>query len=90
MFVLVVIGSLSIIAGGLSIFAGLSEGNMFWVAMGLSSAISGVLFLALDKGLTLLTEIRDALTGTPSETVANPSSKPAKPSAWDDAFASDD
>lgn len=90
MFVLVLIGSLGIIAGGLSVFAGFNGAGTFWIAIGLSSAISGVLFLALDKGLTLLTEIRDALTGAPSEPGAFRPTKPSKPSSWDEAFVSDD
>jgi hypothetical protein len=54
----------------------------FWIAMGLSCMISGVLFLALDRGLSLLTEIRDKLVGeTPDQARG-----PAKRTSFDDAF----
>jgi hypothetical protein len=66
-FVLSVLGWISIVAGAFSAWVGYSEGNMFWVAMGISSAISGVLFLALDRGLGLLAQIRDAVAGAPSK-----------------------
>jgi hypothetical protein len=66
MFILSIIGALGIIAGGLAVWAGYNESDVVWMAIGLSSAISGVLFLALDKGLTLLREIRDALVGEPA------------------------
>lgn len=63
MFILSLIGAVGIIAGGLAVWAGYNESDVFWIAIGTSSAISGILFLALDKGLTLLSEIRDALAG---------------------------
>ena len=63
MFILSLIGAVGILAGGLAVWAGYQENDMFWVAIGISSAISGVLFLALDKGLTLLSDIREALVG---------------------------
>jgi len=63
MFILSLIGAVGILAGGIAVWAGYNEDDMFWMAIGISSAISGVLFLALDKGLTLLREIRDALVG---------------------------
>lgn len=53
MFILSLIGAVGIIAGGLAVWAGYNENDVFWMAMGISSAISGVLFLALDKGLTV-------------------------------------
>ena len=65
MFILSLIGALGILAGGFSVWVGNNENDVFWMAVGLSSAISGVLFLALDKGLTLLTDIRDALVNEP-------------------------
>ncbi len=61
MFILSLIGAIGIIAGGLAVWAGYNEQDVFWMAIGISSAISGIVFLALDKGLTLLREIRDAL-----------------------------
>ncbi len=63
MFILSLIGAVGIIAGGLAVWAGYNEQDVFWMAIGISSAISGIVFLALDKGLTLLREIRDALVG---------------------------
>lgn len=67
LFVLFVLGWVSVVAGAFSAWAGYSDGNMFWVAVGISSAISGVLFLALDRGLGLLGQIRDAVAGAPSK-----------------------
>ncbi len=63
MFILALIGAANILAGGLFAWIGYHEGDMVFVAIGISGAISGVLFLALDKGLSLLREIRDALAG---------------------------
>lgn len=63
MFILSLIGAVGILAGGLAVWAGYNENDVFWMAIGISSAISGILFLALDKGLMLLSEIRDALVG---------------------------
>ncbi|MHC0054932.1 hypothetical protein [Actibacterium sp. D379-3] len=83
MFILVMIGWVAIAAGGLAAWAGFNTGEMIWAAMGLSSAISGVLFLALDRGLTLLSEIRDALA------VPQPR-KPARATSFDDAMLDDD
>lgn len=82
MFILAVIGWVAIAAGGLAAFAGFSMSEPFWIAMGLSSMISGVLFLALDRGLSLLTEIRDKLVGeTPDQARV-----PTKRTSFDDAF----
>lgn len=67
MFILSVLGWVSIVAGAFSAWVGYSAGNMFWIAIGISCAISGVLFLALDRGLGLLAQIRDAVGGAPSK-----------------------
>lgn len=69
MFILSLIGAVGIIAGGLAVWVGYNEQDVFWMAIGISSAISGIVFLALDKGLTLLREIRDALVGEHSNRV---------------------
>ncbi|MBC7131867.1 MAG: hypothetical protein H5U16_02010 [Roseovarius sp.] len=90
MFILVVIGWLGIGAGALAVFAGINGAGSFWIASGLSGAISGILFLALDKGLTLLREIRDALTGAPVARGGDPPARQAGPSSWDKAFLADD
>lgn len=63
MIIVRVIGWLSIVVGCIAVWVGLSDWEVFWSAMGFSSIVSGILFLALDKGLSLLAEIRDALTG---------------------------
>ncbi|RYG89776.1 hypothetical protein EU803_16630 [Loktanella sp. IMCC34160] len=63
MFILSLIGALGMILGALAVWAGYNEQDVIWMASGLSSVISGILFIALDKGLTLLKEIRDALVG---------------------------
>lgn len=82
MFILAVIGWIAIAAGGLAVFVGFSTSELLWVAMGLSGLISGVLFLALDRGLSLLTEIRNKLVGeTPEHTRT-----PIKKTSFDDAF----
>jgi len=60
--ILSIIGWLAIVAGCIAVWVGLSDWEVFWAAMGFSSIVSGILFLALDKGLSLLAEIRDALT----------------------------
>lgn len=73
---------MAIAAGGLAAFAGFSTSELFWVAMGLSGMISGVLFLALDRGLSLLTDIRNELVG---ETPDQPRTS-TKKSSFDDAF----
>ena len=82
MFILNVVGVIAILAGGLAILVGLSAEQLIWVAMGVSSAISGVLFLALDRGLVLLAEIRDAL-------VEKPAGKLVKATSFDKAFLDD-
>lgn len=41
---------------------GLDRGNVFVISAAVSLAIAGVLFFALERALSLLTEIRDALT----------------------------
>lgn len=67
MFILALIGWAAIAVGGFAAWAGYSENHLLLIAMGLSSAISGVLFLALERGISLLSEIRDAVAGAPSK-----------------------
>lgn len=67
MFILSILGWISIAAGALGTWVGYSEENLFWIALGLSSILSGILFLAIDKGLTLLAQIRDAVAGAPEK-----------------------
>lgn len=86
MFILALIGWIAIAAGGFAAYAGFSTSELFWIAMGLSSMISGVLFLALDRGLSLLTDIRDELVGeTPDQ-----NRTPAKKTPFDNAFLEGD
>lgn len=61
MLILELLGWVSIIIGSVTIWYGVSNGEVFWGATGLSAAISGILILALSKGLYLLTEIRDVI-----------------------------
>lgn len=82
MFILAAIGWVDIAAGGLAAFAGFSMSEPFWIVMGLSCMISGVLFLALDRGLSLLTEIRDKLVGETQDQAR----APAKRTPFDDAL----
>lgn len=82
MFILSVLGWISIVGGAFAAWVGYSEGNMFWVAIGISSSISGILFLALDRGLGLLAQIRDAVAGTPSK-------KPFDAASYDEALPED-
>ncbi|UYV36563.1 hypothetical protein N4R57_16380 [Rhodobacteraceae bacterium D3-12] len=63
MIILNLMGWLAIVAGGLAVWMGLNESEVLWSATGFSAIVTGILFLALDKGLVLLAEIRDALTG---------------------------
>lgn len=86
MFILSLIGWVAIAAGGLAAFAGFNTSELFWVAMGLSGMISGVLFLALDRGLSLLTDIRNELIGEPPDQRR----ASAKTSSFDDAFLDDE
>jgi hypothetical protein len=82
MFILIVVGWISILAGGLAVLVGLSTEELTWVALGISSAISGVLFLAINRALELLTDIRSAL-------VEEKPTQPTKVTSFDKAFLED-
>jgi hypothetical protein len=62
MLALHALGWISIAAGAVAAFYGATEGAPLFLALGIASAISGVLYLALAKGLDLLADIRDRLT----------------------------
>lgn len=71
MFILSLIGAFGILLGGFAVWVGYNESDVFWIAIGVSSAVSGILFLALDKGLVLLRDIRDAMVGETSDSAEN-------------------
>lgn len=77
MFILAAIGWGCVALGGFAAAGGFASGDLWLGAMRLSGMVSGVLFLALDRGLSLLADIRDALCG--------PAKKPAKASSFDEA-----
>jgi hypothetical protein len=59
-----VLSILAYLAFGLAallVFFGLTDGGSLFVTAGISSAIAGVLFLAVERIISLLTDIRDRL-----------------------------
>ncbi len=48
------------------------SGNLFLLPPAIAAGISGCLFLAIDKGLSLLTEIRDRLPESHSKDLVQP------------------
>lgn len=78
MLILAIFGWAAITIGAVVAIVGFTLSELFWVGMGLSSIISGVLYLAMDRGLSLLAEIRNALVG---ETAI------PKRSSFDDVFS---
>lgn len=61
LLVLAVIGVFTILVGGLFALGGILQSEPVVIAVGLSTIVTGILFLAIDRGLSLLKEIRDAL-----------------------------
>lgn len=61
MAALQIVGWLAIITGGIAAFYGATEGAVFFIGAGLSAVVSGLLYLALARGLDLLAQIRDRL-----------------------------
>lgn len=59
--VLTVLAYISFGAAALLVFFGLTDGGSFFVSGGISAAVAGVLFLAIDRIITVLSEIRDRL-----------------------------
>lgn len=61
MLALQIIGWIAVAAGAVASLYGATEGAPFFLVAGLSAVVSGILYLALAKGLDLLAEIRDRL-----------------------------
>ncbi|MFC3569199.1 hypothetical protein [Paracoccus simplex] len=59
-----IIAWINFIAAGILALMAFS-GNLFLLSPAVAAAISGFLFLAIDKALTLLAEIRDRLPASP-------------------------
>lgn len=69
-----IIAWINFIAAGVLMIASLNR-NPFLLSPAIVAAISGCLFLAIDKALTLLTEIRDRLP----QTTAPATERPTRP-----------
>ncbi len=69
------------VVAGLLIILGISNEDIFIISSGISCGISGVLFYALERVVSLLTDIRDSLSGekAPSKHIAREVSEIAPP-----------